>query len=424
MTTRLDPAPPAHRWAALGLISLAMFASSYVYDSVGPMAKVLADQLRFSDGDIGLLQAVCSLPNIFMVLLGGVVLDRIGVRKAFLLFALLCCGGAVLTAVGPAFATMLAGRLLFGLGIGCLSVAANTGIAMWFSTERLSFVFGLTLTISRLGSLVAQLGPSWAPGTFAGWRGPLVIAAAFGVLTLLAAVAYGVLEARVRRHHALAGTPTAEPGDGRDFGPAYRWAVLICVAFYAGIFPFQTFAQKFFVEARHATPGHAAMAVGLVTVIAMVTTPFFGLLADRIGRRPLLLVLGCALLVPVFPLLALPTTPLVIPMLLMGLAFSLVPAVLWPAVMLIVPGPRLGRAFGLMSMVQSIGLTGFNLLVGWANDVAHAGPSHPEGYLPGLGLFTVGSLAALGFAWALWRHERGPARHGLEFATGTVPAQD
>lgn len=409
MTARLDPAPPALRWAAVGIISLAMFASSYVYDSVGPMAKVLADQLRFSDGDIGLLQAVCSLPNIFMVLLGGMVLDRIGVRKAFLLFALLCCAGAALAATGPAFATMLAGRLVFGLGIGCLSVASNTGIATWFSTERLSFVFGLNLTISRLGSLVAQLGPSWAPGAFAGWQGPLLIAAAFGGLTLLAAAAYGLLEGRARRQYVLPGLPAAEADQSRGFGPAYRWAVLICLAFYVGIFPFQTFAQKFFVEARQATPGHAALAVGLVTVIAMATTPLFGLLADRIGHRSQLLVLGCALLVPVFPLLAMPSMPLLLPMLLMGLAFSLVPAVLWPAVMLMVPGPRLGRAFGLMSMVQSIGLTGFNLLVGWTNDAAQAGPAHPAGYLPGLGLFTAGSLAALGFALALWHHERGLA---------------
>jgi len=405
----------------MAVISLAMFASSYVYDSVGPLAKVLADQLRFTDSDIGLLQAVCSLPNIFMVLLGGVVLDYIGVRRAFLLFALLCFAGAALTAAGPPLSLMLAGRLIFGLGIGCLSVAANTGIATWFSGERLSFVFGLNLTISRLGSLVAQISPSWAPWAYTGWRMPLLIAAAFGALILLAAVGYGFFEGWVSRRHTLGGTTSKIPGSGWAFGRGYHWAVLLCVAFYASIFPFQTFAQKFFVEAHRVTSEQAALLVGLVTVVAMVATPVFGLVVDRIGKRPLLLVIGCALLTPVFLMMAHPGFPLLVPMLLMGLAFSLVPAVLWPAVMLMVPPQRLGRAFGLMSMVQSIGLTGFNLLIGWTNDASGAGPVNPSGYTLGLLLFTLASLIALGFAFALRHHERGPARHGLEYPAGSMP---
>lgn len=421
MTTRSEPPPSALRWAAMAILSLAMFACSYVYDSVGPLAKVLADQLHFTDSDIGLLQAVCSFPTIFMALLGGLVLDRIGVKKAFLLFALLCCAGSAITAASPELFVMLVGRLVFGLGIGCLGVATNTGIANWFSGEKLSFVFGLNLTVSRLGSLVAQLGPSWAPGAYTDWRTPLIVSAAFGLLTLLAAGAYWSFESRVAQRYELSlhgGGPTLH-GEGKDLGRAYRWTVLICVAFYAGIFPFQTFAQKFFVEARGATSERAAMLVGIVTVVAMVTTPLFGLLTDRIGRRSLLLIFGCTLLTPVYVLMMVPEIPLTIPMLLMGLAFSLVPAVLWPFVMLIVPPRRLGRALGLMSMMQSIGLTGFNLMIGWANDVAQAGPANPSGYQLGLGLFTVASVSALGFAFALHHHERKSNPYGLESPAGT-----
>lgn len=422
MMLRSESLPsPAIRWTALVLISLAMFGSSYIYDCIGPLAKILADQLSFSDADIGLLQAVCSLPNIVMVLVGGLIIDRIGVQRAAMIFAVLCLLGAILTAASPRFSIMLVGRLLFGLGIGSLAVACTTGIAHWFTGENLSFAFGLNLTINRLGSLAAQVSPTWAPGAYATWRGPLVIAIGFAVVSVLAVAGYWLLENRYAPPVAPEPAASSQPNGATSAGMftrAYWLAVLVCVTFYAGIFPFQTFAQKFFTEAHGAAPDHASLLVGALTVVAMVATPLFGLLADRIGRRTLLLVIGCGLLVPVYLLMAHTRIHLLVPMLMMGLAFSLVPAVLWPAVILMVPHARLGKAFGLMSMVQNVGLTAFNYLIGWANDWAGAGPSNPGGYRLGMWLFSATALVSLGFSLLLRLSELGPHRHGLEFPHG------
>lgn len=391
------------------VISLAMFGSSYIFDSIGPLAKVLSDQLRFSDSQIGLLQAICSLPSIFMVLLGGIIIDRIGVKKAGMIFAVICLAGSVVTALSPRFPVLLAGRLIFGLGIGSLSVAGSTGIAHWFRGHKLSFVFGLNLTINRLGSLAAQISPTWAKEAYTSWRPPLLIAIAFGVLGVAAAAVYWILENRCTgRYQINSERDPAGTGGQLGFSRAYWLSVGLCVAFYAGIFPFQTFAQKFLIEARNMTPEQASLAVGAITVTAMITTPLFGLLVDRTGHRALYLLLGSALLVPVYLLLGYSQMSPYVPVSLMGLAFSLVPAVLWPSVMLLVPHRNLGKAFGLMSMVQSIGLTGFNYLIGQANDLSGAGPTHPGGYLPGMWLFTLSSLVALGFALLLWRHDGEP----------------
>jgi len=405
------------------LISLAMSGSSYIFDCVGPLAKVLSDQLGYTDADIGLLQAYASVPNLFMVLLGGIIIDRIGVRKAGMIFALICLAGASLTAVSPNLPVMLAGRFIFGTGIGSLAIASTAGISRWFSGERLSFVFGLNLTLNRLGSLAAQVSPTWAPGAYATWRHPLLIAIAFGAVSVLAMALYGVLEHRAEGRYQVGGAldPARKTGNPA-FSRSYWLTVLLCVTFYAGIFPFQTFAQKFFVEAHGAAPERASLLVGMLTVIAILATPLFGLLVDRIGRRAQLMMYGSALLVPVYLMMARPGANLVLPMVLMGLAFSLVPAVLWPSVMLLVPHERLGRALGLMSLVQSLGLVGFNFLIGWANDWSGAGPANPSGYNLGMWLFTV--TGGLGFLWAciLHRHERGPLGHGLEFPSGTPAA--
>src|SRR5512136_1114646 len=133
------PAPPrAFRWAVLVLISLAMFGNYYVYDSISPLADVLKAQLGFSDGNIGLLNAIYSIPNIFMVLIGGYIIDKIGTKKASILFSSLCMIGAIITAAKGDLATMAAGRLIFGLGAESLIVAVTTVIAKWFKGKELS----------------------------------------------------------------------------------------------------------------------------------------------------------------------------------------------------------------------------------------------------------------------------------------------
>ena len=76
-TTAAQTPPTAiWRWAALIAISVAMFGNYYVYDSVAPVADLLERQLGFTDTQIGTLNAIYSLPNIVMVLIGGIIVDR------------------------------------------------------------------------------------------------------------------------------------------------------------------------------------------------------------------------------------------------------------------------------------------------------------------------------------------------------------
>src|SRR5256884_4570762 len=93
-------------------ISLAMFGNYYVYDCIAPVADLLAKQLGFSDSNIGLLQAIYSIPNVFMVLIGGYIVDRIGTRKAIFIFGTLCFAGSVVTVLSGQLAGKGNGRAL------------------------------------------------------------------------------------------------------------------------------------------------------------------------------------------------------------------------------------------------------------------------------------------------------------------------
>jgi MFS family permease len=72
-----------------------------------------------------------SLPNIFMALVGGVLVDRFNARSVTVATAAICLVGAILTAMGSQFPVMAAGRLLFGLGAE--TIALNISVSRFGS---------------------------------------------------------------------------------------------------------------------------------------------------------------------------------------------------------------------------------------------------------------------------------------------------
>jgi MFS family permease len=428
----------------LVFLSLAMFGSYYAYDALSPLADVLKVQLGFSDENIGLLQAIYSFPNIFTVVIGGFIIDRLGLRKSLMIFGVLCLIGPAITAMSGKLAMMAAGRLIFGMGAESLNVAVIAALARWFKGKELSFAFGANLTICRLGSFAALNSPTWARAAYANWRWPFLISLGFSALCVVGAIVYWIMEVRAEKefHLGEASTDKVVFADLFKFGVSYWLIVALCVTFYSAIFPFQTFAVKFFIEAHGTSRAFGGFLSSMLTLFAMIATPLFGLLVDRIGKRALLMMFGSVLLVPVYLMLAyihsasyvtiyLPSledwhfafvahrfpTILLLTMALMGTAFSLIPAVMWPSVAYIVDQSRLGTAYGLMTMIQNIGLFGFNLLVGWANDYSHAGPDHPSGYNLGMWIFSILGFSGLTFAFLLRQRELGTHGHGLETIT-------
>jgi MFS family permease len=209
------------------------------------------------------------------------------------------------------------------------------------------------------------------------------------------------------------------------------------------MFPFQTFAIKFFQEAHGTTREVGGNLSSILTLAAMIFTPLFGLLSDKIGKRSLLMMLGAVTIIPVYLIMgynidlasfiglnggihvnmpffgieeAVIPYKLIVPMAMMGFAFSLIPAVMWPSVALVVREEKLGTAYGLMTMIQNIGLFGFNLMIGWANDFSGASATNPTGYRLGMWIFSILGFLGLFFAFMLRRNEMGPNAHGLELS--------
>src|SRR5579863_3451749 len=232
MPESVRPEPsPLYRWMVLIFLSLAMFGNYYVYDALSPLADVLKVQLGFSDSNIGLLQAIYSFPNIFTVVIGGVLIDRIGLRRSLMIFGVLCFIGPAITVTSGHLWLMAIGRLIFGMGAESLIVAVTAALARWFKGKELSFAFGINLTICRLGSFAALNSPTWARAAYANWRGPFLISVGFAALCVVGAIVYWAMEVYAERNYHL-GEPSTDKvilADLFNFGRSYWFIVGLCV---------------------------------------------------------------------------------------------------------------------------------------------------------------------------------------------------
>src|ERR1700685_1477019 len=235
-------------WIVFALVAVALGGNFYVYDSIGPVSDLLQRQRDFSDTQIGMLNAIYHLPNIVLILVGGILVDRFGAARMTLCTAAVCFVGSALTALSPGFVGMAGGRLLFGIGAETLNIATLAAIAQYFAGGGIAFAMGLCLAIGRAGSFSADMSPTWFAQAYArGWQAAAVIATVIAAASLAAAIGFWLTDRR-RGNARIDPSKTAQRfvlGDLLRFGTAYWFLLVLCVLWYAVIFAFRsTFSIK------------------------------------------------------------------------------------------------------------------------------------------------------------------------------------
>jgi MFS family permease len=417
----LHPSGKPYRFTVLAFASLLTFGTYFAYDSVGAIETTLIEVFRADRAAIGAMYSMYSIAAFFAVMLGGVLTDRIGTRRASMLFSALLTIGAAIVAAAPNLPVLYAGRILFGIGSESLVVAQSAILARWFNGKELALSFGVTLTVSRLGTLFTFNTEALIAERM-GFRAALWIAAALCAASLLANWVYTWLD---RRAQPILGLREAGAGDkiswsdAGKFSASYWYAVMICVAFYSAIFPFTALSTDFFHDKwglpQASAAGQSFLAGALynfthmfstaqgtssiIIAASMVCAPFAGSLVDRIGRRATLMIFGSLLMIPAHLALGLTSLPPAFAMIVLGAAFVLVPAAIWPSIPLLVEERRIGTAFGLMTAVQNLGLLAFPYFNGKLRDVTH-------GYTASQVMFASLGLVGLVFAVLLLRSDR------------------
>ncbi len=428
-TSFLHPSRPLFRFLNLAFIASLSFGSYFAYDIIGAIAPSLIAELKAAHATVGTMNAMYSIAAILVVLFGGMLIDRLGTRKASLIFSILVLTGAVIVWRARSIPLIFLGRFIFGAGSEPLVVAQSAMLARWFKNRELAMAFGIQLTVSRLGSLFAFNTGELFSSYFGSFRYALLAAAGACALSLVGNIFYIFMDRRGEKVLNLRDESATEKivfGDIREFKPTFWYVTFLCLTFYAAIFPFQSLSTDFFAT-KWGIPltapssggflarvfsnflhmfGTAGGITSIIIFASMILAPFAGRLVDKVGKRATFMIAGSLLMIPCHLAMGLTKIYPAYPMILLGFAFVLVPAALWPSVPLIVRAERVGTAFGLMTAIQNTGMALFPVLNGALRDATGS-------YVASQVMFASLGLVGLIFALLLKRADRREGR-GLE----------
>ncbi|MBS0009850.1 MAG: MFS transporter [Bacteroidales bacterium] len=428
----------AARWGILLLVGFILSVNYYFYDAFSTLKDLLTSEFNFTNTHYGLFVSFYSIPNTFllMAVVGGILLDKIGIRKTGFMFVFFMALGAFLTAWGastgyraggpgydfmnsiiprysPELKMMLLGRFFFGLGAETSIVVVSKILVKWFRGKDLALAFGLKVAFGRLGTFAAlQVSPVLAREDGSGLTTAIWFAAILVCTGLLAFIIYMLFDLKLDNQlRQTEEKKIKHPFRMSDIvsiisNRAYIYILLLCVTFYSAVFPFMSYAPDFFLNKFGMTALQSGRIASLLPLGTLFFTPLFGSLIDRKGRAATAMIFGSATLLLVHLAFSFTNITPYVPMVLLGIAFSLVPAAMWPSMVKLVEERHIGTAYGMMYSFQNLGLWGFPLLAGIILDAAN--PGHPEvlNYRPAILLFAGLGLVGLLFAIMLKRENK------------------
>ena len=210
---------------------------------------------------------------------------------------------------------------------------------------------------------------------------------------LVAFFIFSVMDKKLDKQMEAAAIAAGTEGDEEKFSfkdvknilgnPGFWLIALLCVLFYSCVFPFQKFASELMIIKYGISENIAGAFAGLPALGALILTPIFGGFIDKRGKSASIMILGAAMLIGVHFIYAIPFIQYwlvaIVLMIVLGIAFSLVPSAMWPAVAKIFPVSQLGTAYALIFFIQNIGLWGIPTLIGKVLDLYCIVGKKPDG---------------------------------------------
>jgi MFS family permease len=390
------------RWVVLILVSFTMMCMYYLTDAMAPLQESLQGKLSWSASDYGLFTSGYGWFNVFLLMLifSGMILDKLGTRfTGFLaIFIMLFGAGIKYWAIsghvagtlefsigswqvfnGTSKSALFAG-LGFGIfGVGCemFGIAANKAVVRWFRGKEMALAIGLNTSTGRIGTALAMFTPLPLVNLTKNVSSPVLLSIVLLLIGLLVFIFFTVLDKKLDQEESDAGIANDEEfkfSDVTDIAKnkAFWYIAILCVLFYSAVFPFIKFATNLIVQKFDVSDTYAGYIPALLPFSALLLTPVFGGISDKKGKGATIMIIGSIILVCVHLLFSIPSLnsfPIAIGLVMvLGIAFSLVPSAMWPAIAKIIPESKLGTAYAMTFWVQNWGLMGVPLLIGYVLD--------------------------------------------------------
>ena len=430
----------AARWTALIIVSFTMMFGYFFTDVMSPLEPLLtaakdADPLGlgWTSDEYGFFSGAYGYFNVFLLLLffGGIILDKFGIRFTGIMSTVLMFVGALVKwyAVGHDFpgtvdvpffgnyqtqVVMAAlGFAIYGVGCEIAGITVSKVIVKWFTGHELALAMGLQVALARIGTAGALAFSL----PFAKWMGGVSASVGLGAAMLCAGViAFIVYCVMDKREDASAAAVQSEPEEGFKFSDlkgllsnvGFWYVAILCLMFYAGVFPFLKFATKLMVFKYGVDSSVAGLIPAMLPFGTIFLTPFFGSIYDKYGKGATLMIIGSALLTLVHVVFALPMGSWVVAiaaMIVLGIAFGLVPSAMWPSVPKIIPMKLLGTAYALIFYIQNIGLALVPVWIGKVNQANTAADGTID-YTQTMTIFAGFGVIAIVIALLLLREDK------------------
>jgi MFS family permease len=386
----------AARWTALAVISFTMLCGYYLTDVMAPLKPLLEKELLWNSAEYGFFTSAYGWFNVFLLMLifGGIILDKMGVRFTGKLATIVMVLGTAIkywaisthaldghTLLGMKAQVVVAGLgfATFGVGVEVAGITVSKIIVKWFKGKEMALAMGLEMATARIGTTLAMATSIPIANALHGVSKPILVCLIMLCIGMISFFMYTFMDKKLEKSVADEATRTGVVDTEESFRVKDIWLILknrgwwyiaiLCVLFYSAVFPFLKYATDLMVNKFHVSEKFAGNIPALLPLGTILLTPLFGNLYDRKGKGASIMILGAVLLIFVHLMYSIPvltSTPLAIALIMiLGVGFSLVPSAMWPSVPKIIPEKQLGTAYGMIFLVQNIGLSLVPLLIGW-----------------------------------------------------------
>lgn len=433
----------AARWTALAIVAFTMLCGYFLTDVMSPLKPMLEEEQAWTSTDFGIFTSAYGWFNVFflMLIFGGMILDKMGVRFTGMgacCLMLIGCAikyaavagyiGAEGTIFGWKSQVALAslGYAIFGVGVEIAGITVSKVIVKWFKGKELALAMGLEMATARIGTMLAMAVTVPFAKYFQSVSAPVLLCLIMLCIGTISYMVYIVMDRKLEASMSAEEEEKEEPFRMSDVFLIIKnkgfWLIaLLCVLFYSAVFPFIKYATDLMVNKYHVEQELAGFIPSLLPLGTLFLTPFFGNLYDRKGKGATIMIIGAVMLIGVHLLFALPILNewwfATLVMIVLGIAFSLVPSAMWPSVPKIIPEKQLGTAYALIFWVQNWGLMGVPALIGWVLDTyckldtTNGGPAYD--YTLPMIIFCCFGIVALFIAVMLKREDKKKG-YGLE----------
>lgn len=446
------------RWTALALVAFTMLTGYYLTDVMAPLKGLLEEQLTWNSTEYGIFTSAYGWFNVFLLMLifGGIILDKMGVRVTGLGAAAVMITGTAIKfwAVSthsldgqvwnilwlfPMKAQVFMAALgyaVFGVGVEVAGITVSKIIVKWFKGKELALAMGLEMATARMGTALALATSVPIAKSLGHVSKPILVCLIMLCIGFISFFIFTFMDRKLDASQAAYDKDNNVQNDEEAFkvrdifkiitNSGWWYIAILCVLFYSAVFPFLKYASDLMVNKFGISENLAGTIPAMLPFGTILLTPLFGNLYDRKGKGATIMLIGALLLILVHSFFSLPFLThwivAIILIIILGIGFSLVPSAMWPSVPKIIPERQLGTAYSLIFWVQNWGLMGVPALIGWVLDkycvtgerITDSGLTvHTYNYTIPMLIFTSLGILALVFAFLLKAEDKKKG-YGLE----------